>query len=104
MIKELQAKEELAQDLEQGAVMLEFYSKTCGPCKMLGFILKDLDKTYGDRLKIIQIDFEANPELVAEHKIEGYPTMILFKDGEELSRKAGLQPKPVIVKMIEEAM
>ncbi|MDI9470090.1 MAG: thioredoxin domain-containing protein [Bacillota bacterium] len=104
MIKELLVKEELPKDLEQGAVILEFYSKTCGPCKMLGFILKDMDKTYGDKIKIITVDFEANPDLVAQYKIEGYPTMIMFKDGQELSRKTGLQPKPVIAKMIEEAI
>lgn len=103
MIKEL-VKEELSKDLEQGAVLLKFYSKTCGPCKMLAFILKDLDKKYGDDLTIVNIDFEENPDLVAEYGIEGYPTIIIFKDGKELSRKAGLQQKPVIIKMIEEAL
>lgn len=103
MIKEL-VREELSADLAQEAVLLDFYSKTCGPCKMLSFILNDIDKKYGGQVKIIKIDFEENPELIEAHKIEGYPTLVMFKDGQELSRKAGLQQKPVIIKMIEEAL
>ncbi|HHT51028.1 MAG TPA: conjugal transfer protein TraF [Eubacteriaceae bacterium] len=103
MIKEL-VKEDFATDLAQGAVLVDFYSKTCGPCKMLSFILKDIDKTYGEKVKIIKVDFEENPDLIEEHDVEGYPTLIMFKDGKELSRKAGLQQKPVIINMIEEAL
>ena len=43
MIKEL-VKEEFTADLTQGSVLVDFYSKTCGPCKMLAFILNDIDK------------------------------------------------------------
>ena len=103
MIKEL-VKEEFTADLSQGSVLVDFYSKTCGPCKMLSFILKDIDKNLGDKAKIIKVDFEENPELIEEHKVEGYPTLIAFKDGKEVSRKSGLQQKPVIIKMIEEAL
>lgn len=103
MIKEL-VREEFENDLQKEAVLLDFYSKTCGPCKMLSFILNDLDKKFGDKLNIIKIDFEENPELIQKHGIEGYPTLVMFKNGAEISRKAGLQQKPVIIKMIEEAM
>ena len=103
MIKEL-VKDEFNADLAEGAVLVDFYSKTCGPCKMLSFILNDIDKQFGDKVKIIKIDFEENPDLIDKYKVEGYPTLIMFKDGKELSRKAGLQQKPVIIKMIEEAL
>lgn len=103
MIKEL-VKEEFTNDLAKGAVLVDFYSKTCGPCKMLAFILKDIDTQLSDKVKIIKVDFEENPDLIEEFNIEGYPTLVMFKDGKELSRKSGLQQKPVIVKMIEEAI
>ena len=103
MIKEL-VKEEFTADLSEGSVLVDFYSKTCGPCKMLSFILKDIDKKVGDKAKIIKVDFEENPDLITEHKVEGYPTLIVFKDGKEVSRKSGLQQKPVIIKMIEEVL
>ena len=103
MIKEL-VKEEFTADLSEGSVLVDFYSKTCGPCKMLAFILKDIDKNLGEKVKIIKVDFEENPDLIEEHKVEGYPTLIAFKDGKEVSRKSGLQQKPVIIKMIEEVL
>lgn len=103
MIKEL-VKEEFKTDISQGSVLVDFYSKTCGPCKMLSFILNGIDKIYGEKLNIIKVDFEENPDLIEEYKIEGYPTLVMFKDGKEVSRKAGLQQQPVIVKMIEEAI
>lgn len=103
MLKEM-IREEFEQDIAQGSVLLDFYSKTCGPCKMLAFILKDVEKQFGDQVKIIKVDFEENPDLIEKYNVEGYPTLIMFKDGEELSRKAGLQQKPVIIKMIEESL
>lgn len=103
MIKEI-VKEEFATDLAEGAVLVDFYSKTCGPCKMLDFILKDIDKTYGEQVKIIKVDFEAYPDLIEKYNVEGYPTLVMFKDGKEISRKSGLQQKPVITKMIEEVI
>ena len=103
MIKEL-VKEEFTADLSEGSVLVDFYSKTCGPCKMLSFILNDIDKTFGEKVNIIKVDFEENPDLIEEHHVEGYPTLVMFKDGKEVSRKSGLQQKPVIIKMIEEAL
>ena len=103
MIKEL-VKEEFTADLIEGSVLVDFYSKTCGPCKMLAFILNDIDKRFGEKVKIIKVDFEENPDLIEEHNVEGYPTLVTFKDGKEVSRKSGLQQKPVIIKMIEEVL
>lgn len=103
MLKEM-VREEFEQDIAEGSVLLDFYSKTCGPCKMLAFVLQDVEKQFGDDVKIIKIDFEENPDLIEKYNVEGYPTLIMFKDGVELSRKAGLQQKPVIIKMIEETL
>lgn len=103
MIKEIN-RDEFAADIAGGAVLLDFYSKTCGPCKMLSFILNDVDKTQGDKIKIIKIEFDENKDLIEEFKVEGYPTLVTLKDGVEVSRKAGLQQKPVILKMVEEVI
>lgn len=103
MIKEF-VREEFTEDRKEGAVLLDFYSKTCGPCKMLAFLLKDIDGQLKDQVKIIKIDFEENKDLIEEYKVEGYPTLVMLKDGVEVSRKSGLQQKPVIVRMMEEVL
>lgn len=79
------------------------FSTTCGPCKMLSFVLADVDKQVGEGLKILKVDFDKNKDLTAEYHVQGYPTLILMKDGKELKRMQGLQQKPAIVKMIEGA-
>lgn len=102
MIKEFESAT-FAEDIKTGPVLLDFYSKNCGPCKMLSFILEDIDKGLGDDVKIVKISFEENEDLVKEYKVEGYPTLVMLKDGEEVDRKQGLQQKPVLEKMIDSA-
>ena len=101
MIKEVNSAEfkELAG---KGLVLADFFSTTCGPCKMLSFVLKDVEKEFGDDLTILKVDFDQNKELTAEYGVTGYPTLILLKEGEEVGRLQGLQQKPVIVKLVQE--
>ena len=102
MLKEVNSAEfkELA---DKGLVLADFFSTTCGPCKMLAFVLADVDKECGDKVTIMKLDFDKNRALAEEYGITGYPTLILLKDGEEIKRTTGLQQKPAIIKMIEEA-
>ena len=98
MLKEV-TQEEFRQEVDKGLVLADFFSSTCGPCKMLSFVLNDVDKTCGDKVNILKVDFDKNKELV---EVSGYPTLILMRDGVELKRTTGLQQKPVIIKMIED--
>ena len=102
MLKEV-LEEEFRQSSKEGLVLADFYSTTCGPCKMLAFVLADVDKACGDKVKIMKLDFDKNRDLAEEYEITGYPTLVLLKDGKEVKRMTGLQQKPAIVKMIEEA-
>lgn len=101
MIKEVN-REEFKELVGRGLVLADFFSTTCGPCKMLGFVLRDVEKEFGDGLTILKVDFDQNRELTEEYGVTGYPTLILFKNGEEAGRLQGLQQKPVIVKLIED--
>ena len=101
MIKEVNSAEfkELAG---QGLVLADFFSTTCGPCKMLSFVLKDVEKELGDDLTILKVDFDQNKDLTAEYGVTGYPTLVLLKDGAEVGRLQGLQQKPVIIKLVKD--
>ena len=98
MITEITAQD--YEKLDQAPKMIEFYSKTCGPCKMLSYVLKDIDKMKPD-FPIYTIDFDANQDLKERLGVKGFPTMLFFKDGAEVSRLEGLQQKPAIIKAIE---
>lgn len=103
MLKEITAAEfdELALE---GVVLVDFFSTTCGPCKMLSFVLGDVDKNLGDKVKILKVDFDKNKDLTAKYEVKGYPTLILMKDGVEVKRMAGLQQKPAIIKALNEIL
>jgi thioredoxin 1 len=83
-----------------GTMLVEFYSTTCGPCKMLSFVLKDIDKTMPD-LKIYTINFNENKELKERLEVKGFPTILFMKDGKEINRLSGLQQKTAILKEIQ---
>ncbi len=101
MVKEVNSDEFKLQYLE-GAVLADFYSPTCGPCKMLSFVLNDAEKELGGALTILKVDFDRNRELAENFGVKGYPTLIFFRDGEEIRRMQGLQQKPAIVKAAKE--
>lgn len=87
---------------EKQNLLVEFYSPTCGPCKMLGFILDDVAKELADDYTIVQVDFIESTDLVEEFGVEGYPTVLVYKNGEQAKRFAGVRQKEVILNYIQE--
>jgi len=97
-------KEVTGKDLEQilveNRVLVDFYSANCGPCKMLSFVLNEVAKETAENITIVKINFGENKETVEKYGVEGYPTLILFDNGQEIKRMKGLQQKTAILKMI----
>lgn len=83
-------------------LLVEFYSPTCGPCKMLGFVLEDAAEDLPDDYVIAQVNFIESTDLVEEFNVEGYPTVFVYKDGKEAKRFSGVRQKEVIVDYIQE--
>lgn len=100
MIQEINTEAYDGMD-KSGSMLVEFYSKKCGPCKMLSFVLRDIEKLKPD-FRIYTIDFDENQELKERLGVEGFPTLLFMKEGEELNRLKGLKQKPVIIQAIEE--
>lgn len=81
-------------------VLIDFYATWCGPCQMLGPVLKDVKDQLGDRVSIIKIDVDKNQELAAMQQVRGVPTMMLFQNGKQLWRQSGVLSKEEIIKNI----
>lgn len=82
-------------------VLVDFFADWCGPCKMLGPILKDVKSELGDQVKIVKIDVDRNQELSAKYQVRGVPTMILFKNGKQLWRQSGVLQKHQLTEVIK---
>ena len=81
-------------------VLIDFYGSWCGPCQMLGPILKQVKDSLGDRISIIKIDVDKNQELASIYNVRGVPTMMIYQHGEQLWRQSGVLSKEEIIKVI----
>lgn len=82
-------------------VLVDFSAEWCGPCKVLGPILKEVKDEVGDSVKIIKIDVDKNQQLAARYKVMGVPTLILFKDGVQVWRQSGVMQKQELLSLLE---
>jgi thioredoxin 1 len=81
-------------------VLIDFFATWCGPCKVLGPILKEVKDNLGDGISIIKIDVDKNQQIASKYQVRGVPTMILFQEGKQLWRESGVLDKNAIIKVI----
>ena len=82
-------------------VLVDFYATWCGPCKMLAPILEATQEELGDKAKIYKLDIDEGMEVAKQFGVMSVPTMIIFKNGEEVDRLVGLRQKTQIISAIE---
>lgn len=82
-------------------ILVDFWATWCGPCRMVGPILEELAQEMSDVLSVAKLDVDAEPTIAAKYQIMSIPTMILFKDGKEVTRLMGAMPKAAIKQRIE---
>lgn len=82
-------------------VLVDFYSDSCVPCKMLSPVLSQLETELAGKLNIYKINAPYEPGLVEEYEVQASPTLIFFKGGAEVSRIRGAVKKPDIIAEFE---
>ena len=85
-------------------VLVDFWAPWCGPCQRVGPILEELADEAGGRLRVAKVNTEENPVQAGEYGVRGIPTMILFKNGNELDRVVGALPKLVLQLWLHESL
>jgi thioredoxin 1 len=84
-----------------GIVMVDFWAVWCGPCRMIAPTVEELAKEYAEKIKVMKLNTDENPEVASRYKIMGIPSIIFFKNGQEADRIVGAVPKPQLKAKID---
>ena len=85
-------------------VLVDFWAEWCGPCKMIGPSLEELSEEYGEKIKIVKVNVDENPNSPSQLGVRGIPALFLFKDGAVISNKTGAAPKAALKDWIDSSI
>ena len=96
-------KENFAQEVLQSEkpVLLDFWASWCGPCRMLSPIVDEVAEERTD-VKVGKVNVDDEQELAIRYGVMSIPTVIFFKDGQEIDRKVGVMPPQVFTQVLDE--
>lgn len=97
--------EEFEKDVlgAQGVALIDFWAAWCGPCRMLAPIIDEIANEADDSVLVGKVNIDEEQELAAKYGVMTIPTVILFKNGEEVDRLIGVQPKQNFLGLLKKA-
>jgi len=77
-------------------IMVDFWAEWCGPCRAVSPILDKIAEEHSDKLDIVKLNVDDNPETAMKYGITSIPAMYVFQGGEIVKRVIGAKPKPAL--------
>ena len=85
-------------------VLVDFYAEWCGPCKMAEPVLEELSESYKEKVLIVKLNVDENPQVAGKYGVMSIPTTVLIKGGNEIGRQTGFGGKQTFEELIKRGL
>ena len=85
-------------------VLIDYWAEWCGPCKMIAPVLDEIATEYSDRLKVVKLNIDDNPQTPPKYGIRGIPTLMVFKNGQVEATKVGAVSKGQLTAFLDDSL
>ncbi len=82
-------------------VLVDFWAEWCGPCRMIGPIVEELANDYADKAVMVKVDVDSNSGVAQKFGIRNIPTLLFFKNGQQVDKQVGAASKAILAKKID---
>jgi thioredoxin 1 len=83
-------------------VIVDYWAEWCGPCRQVAPVLEEIAAEHGEKINIVKLNVDENPEVTKRYKIMNIPTMSVFKDGQVVKEIVGAKPKAALMRDLAE--
>jgi len=85
-------------------VLLDLWAPWCGPCRMVAPVVEELAGEFAGRVRVAKLNVDENPATASRFRVQSIPTLLVLKEGREMERIVGAQPKAEIVRQLERTL
>lgn len=85
-------------------VVIDFFATWCVPCQEMSIVLHDVEKEYEDKIEVYKVDVDESQDIAMRYGVTAMPTLVFFRDGQEIERNVGYMDKEEFIDLIEELM
>ena len=94
--------ESFEAELKAGKLMMvDFWAAWCGPCRMISPVIEDIAAKYEGKAVVGKVNVDEEQELAIRYGVMSIPTVIFFKNGEEIARKVGVMPDKAFTDVLD---